>query len=80
MTTLKRIVLWGWVKAQSRSQLCSNVVAARAEANEAQFMADIENRAADMGKTKEELIQEIFKAAGLDFASGRIELEDDTDD
>jgi hypothetical protein len=43
-------------------------------------MADIESRAKDMGKTRDELIQEIFRSAGLDFNSDHIEIEPDDED
>lgn len=77
MTTFKQLTLWSWLEAQNCSQLCSNVVAAWAESNEEQFLADIESRAKDMGKTRDELIQEIFDAAGLDFTSNQIEIAPD---
>lgn len=76
MTTYKRLVLWGWVKGQTRPELCSNIIAARAESNEEQFMRDIADRARDMSKTPEDLIQEIFDEAEL-AAVPRVKDEDE---
>lgn len=76
MTTFKRLLLWGWIKGQSRAELCANTVAARAEANEAQFMADLEKRAKDKGMTIEELEQQIYRQAGLELGEESAHEED----
>jgi hypothetical protein len=56
----RRGKLWGWVKGQPLTTLVANVFAARVEANEEEIERMIENRARDLGKTKEELITEIL--------------------
>ncbi len=78
MTTFKRLLLWCWIKGQSRAELCANTFAARAEANEAQFMADIARRAQDKGMTAAELEQQIYEQAGLRFEVDRAD-EDNGD-
>ena len=67
MTTFKRLLLWGWIKGQSRAELCANTVAARAESNEAQFMADLGKRAKDKGISVEDLERQIYEHEGLKF-------------
>lgn len=69
MTTFKRLLLWGWIKGQSRAELCANTVAARAEANEVQFMADLDRRAKDKGVSAEDLERQIYQQAGLEFGA-----------
>jgi hypothetical protein len=56
----RRGKLWGWVKGQPLTTLVANVFAARVEANEDEIERMIENRAKDLGKTKDELIAEIL--------------------
>lgn len=56
----RRAKIWGWVKGQPLTTLASNVFAARVEANEDEIDRMIENRAKDLGKTKDELIDEIL--------------------
>ena len=67
MTTFKRLLLWGWIKGQSRAELCANTIAARAESNEAQFMADLGKRAKDNGVSVGDLERQIYEQAGLKF-------------
>lgn len=60
----KRLLLWAYCKAQSKTNLCQNIVQARVEANEPQILEMVGDRAKDWGCSTEEAIERILKEMG----------------
>ncbi len=73
VTAFKMLLLRGWVTCQSRAELCAHMLSLALATNEEQFMGDLARRARDKGISVEELAGEIYKKAGLSFASGEEE-------
>lgn len=56
----KRLKLWAYVKGTTKTQLSTNIIQARVEANDDQISKMLEELASDRGITVEELITQIL--------------------